>query len=390
MADKISHYLPNKTTRDCVQYYYLNKKAKSFKEAYRKLELKYRRTYHLKSKNEKILHSPSLAFHQSTYEATRGPQWTEQIIARRARNDRAEAVLLRGFEGLDHYHELPADVVLVVEKEKGPTKRAAAAAARAEAAAAERRREEEAVATRVARQRDSERNAEDEKTAEGEEGREDGRDEREEDGKGNAHTEASECILTASETPLDACEHGKDDEEEDAMQLDTQQDEADKDDARGQGEADDCPDIVGVPGAGEHDGGEAAHRESSETKETDGGGADSTCAAHAAAGDMEADRIQDSVVEDSERKDVATDHEVETTLTRSNSARAHARAHDVGEGEDEKASMLQDTSERVPPVGVRQNEDSAAQEDKGRVLRNEGGAQAAIEGDDILQTDPDA
>ena len=62
----------------------------------------------------------------------------------------------------------------------------------------------------------------------------------------------------------------------------------------------------------------------------------------------------------------------------------------MGEGEDEKASMLQDTSERVPPVGVRQNEDSAAQEDKGRVLRNEGGAQAAIEGDDILQTDPDA
>ena len=78
-----------------------------------------------------------------------------------------------------------------------------------------------------------------------------------------------------------------------------------------------------------------------------------------------------SVVEDSERKDVATDHDVETTLTRSNTARAHARAHDVGEGEqDEKASLLQDTSERVPPVGVRQNEDSAAQEDKGRVLRN--------------------
>ena len=42
-ADKISHYLPNKTTRDCVQYYYRNKKSAAFKDAYRKLELKHRR-----------------------------------------------------------------------------------------------------------------------------------------------------------------------------------------------------------------------------------------------------------------------------------------------------------------------------------------------------------
>jgi len=113
-TDKISHYLPNKTTRDCVEYYYLNKKCMNFKEAYRKLELKHRRTYHLKSKNEKVLETPSLVFHQSTYESTRGPKWTEQIIQRRARNDRAEAVLFRGFEGLDYYHELPADVLLPV------------------------------------------------------------------------------------------------------------------------------------------------------------------------------------------------------------------------------------------------------------------------------------
>ena len=37
MSDQISHYLPNKTTRDCVQYYYLNKKSVAFKEAYKKL-----------------------------------------------------------------------------------------------------------------------------------------------------------------------------------------------------------------------------------------------------------------------------------------------------------------------------------------------------------------
>ena len=43
-ADKISHYLPNKTTRDCVQYYYRNKKSNAFKDAYRKLELKHRRS----------------------------------------------------------------------------------------------------------------------------------------------------------------------------------------------------------------------------------------------------------------------------------------------------------------------------------------------------------
>ena len=55
MSDQISHYLPNKTTRDCVQYYYLNKKSVAFKEAYKKLELKHRRIYHLDRKNEKIL-----------------------------------------------------------------------------------------------------------------------------------------------------------------------------------------------------------------------------------------------------------------------------------------------------------------------------------------------
>ena len=52
---KISHYLPNKTTADCVQYYYRMKKSTVFREAYRKLELKYRRTYHLKSKSQHIL-----------------------------------------------------------------------------------------------------------------------------------------------------------------------------------------------------------------------------------------------------------------------------------------------------------------------------------------------
>ena len=86
----------------------------AFQEKYRKLELKHRRTYHLKSKGEKLLQAPSLAYQQSTYEATRGPQWTQQILARRARNDRAEGVLLGGFEGLDSYDELPADVVLPV------------------------------------------------------------------------------------------------------------------------------------------------------------------------------------------------------------------------------------------------------------------------------------
>lgn len=35
--------------------------------------------------------------------------------------------MIRGFECLDDYHEVPADVVLAVEKEKGPTKKAAAA-----------------------------------------------------------------------------------------------------------------------------------------------------------------------------------------------------------------------------------------------------------------------
>jgi hypothetical protein len=38
-----------------VQYYYLNKKSVAFKEAYKKLELKHRRIYHLDSKSEKIL-----------------------------------------------------------------------------------------------------------------------------------------------------------------------------------------------------------------------------------------------------------------------------------------------------------------------------------------------
>ncbi|EKX46696.1 hypothetical protein GUITHDRAFT_152295, partial [Guillardia theta CCMP2712] len=34
---KLSHYLPNKTTRDCIKYYYLQKTSKSFKDAYKKL-----------------------------------------------------------------------------------------------------------------------------------------------------------------------------------------------------------------------------------------------------------------------------------------------------------------------------------------------------------------
>ena len=50
-----------------------------------------RRTHHLK-RHEKILKTPSLAYQQSTYEATRGQVWTQQIMARRARNDRAEVM----------------------------------------------------------------------------------------------------------------------------------------------------------------------------------------------------------------------------------------------------------------------------------------------------------
>jgi hypothetical protein len=47
---KISHYFPNKTTRECVEYYYLAKKSQAFKDKYKKLELKHRRTHHLRRK----------------------------------------------------------------------------------------------------------------------------------------------------------------------------------------------------------------------------------------------------------------------------------------------------------------------------------------------------
>ncbi|KAJ1483734.1 hypothetical protein T484DRAFT_2564848 [Baffinella frigidus] len=46
----ISHFLPNKTTRDCVQFYYMNKKTKYFKQMYKKFELKHRKSYSLKNK----------------------------------------------------------------------------------------------------------------------------------------------------------------------------------------------------------------------------------------------------------------------------------------------------------------------------------------------------
>ena len=49
-------------------------------------------------------------------------------------------------QGLESYTEIPADVLLPVEKEKGPAaKKKAAAAARAEAASLERRRQEEVM-----------------------------------------------------------------------------------------------------------------------------------------------------------------------------------------------------------------------------------------------------
>ena len=52
---------------------------------------------------------------------------TQDTMVTREETRCRQAVLLRGFEGLDEYHEVPADVVLAVEKEKGPTKKAAAA-----------------------------------------------------------------------------------------------------------------------------------------------------------------------------------------------------------------------------------------------------------------------
>uniref|UniRef100_A0A7S1MVW1 SANT domain-containing protein n=1 Tax=Hemiselmis andersenii TaxID=464988 RepID=A0A7S1MVW1_HEMAN len=46
----ISHYLPNKSTRDCVSFYYQNKKTKYFKQLYRRFESKYRKSYGTKNK----------------------------------------------------------------------------------------------------------------------------------------------------------------------------------------------------------------------------------------------------------------------------------------------------------------------------------------------------
>jgi len=47
---RISGHLPNKTTRDCVQFYYLNKKTKFFKILYKKFEQKNRKSYSIKNK----------------------------------------------------------------------------------------------------------------------------------------------------------------------------------------------------------------------------------------------------------------------------------------------------------------------------------------------------
>jgi len=46
----ISRFLPNKTTRDCIQFYYLNKRTKFFKQTYKKFENKNRKAYSLKNK----------------------------------------------------------------------------------------------------------------------------------------------------------------------------------------------------------------------------------------------------------------------------------------------------------------------------------------------------
>jgi len=47
---RISLHLPNKTTRDCVEFYYLNKKRKFFKVLYSKFEQRNRKSYSLKNK----------------------------------------------------------------------------------------------------------------------------------------------------------------------------------------------------------------------------------------------------------------------------------------------------------------------------------------------------
>ena len=113
---KLSHYLPNKTTRDCIKYYYLQKTSKSFKDAYKKLEVKYKRTYNLKSKLEKIPKGPVNNNQTSTYEGTRD---NHEVFERKLKNDKAEAVIHRGFEGLDAYTDLPADVVpIIIERAK--------------------------------------------------------------------------------------------------------------------------------------------------------------------------------------------------------------------------------------------------------------------------------
>jgi len=46
----ISRFIPNKTTRDCVRFYYLNKRTPFFKQMYKKFEVKNRKAYSLKNK----------------------------------------------------------------------------------------------------------------------------------------------------------------------------------------------------------------------------------------------------------------------------------------------------------------------------------------------------
>jgi hypothetical protein len=61
----ISHFLPNKTTRDCVQFYYMNKKTKYFKQMYKKFELKNRKSYSLKNKYRNRDDSNQMSFSET-------------------------------------------------------------------------------------------------------------------------------------------------------------------------------------------------------------------------------------------------------------------------------------------------------------------------------------
>ena len=60
-----SQHLPNKTTRDCVQFYYMNKKTKYFKQMYKKFELKNRKSYSLKNKYRNRDDSNQMSFSET-------------------------------------------------------------------------------------------------------------------------------------------------------------------------------------------------------------------------------------------------------------------------------------------------------------------------------------